>query len=323
MSTSVRNALGAVGLGLLAALFFTCTYVFNRAAATHGGDWAWTAALRYFITLPLLLPLVGRAGAARTWRALCAAPGPWLLWSGIGFVLFYLLLSFAADSGPSWLVAGTFQLTVVAGPLCAPLLYRDGRARVPTSVLATGALILVGVALMQVGASDGALDRHGWIAFVCVALSAFAYPLGNRGLLLHLERRGLDLGAAERVFGMTLASQPAWLAVAVWAGSRSGPPPVHQIGYAAGVALGAGVIATVVFFRATGRVRHEPTALAAVEAMQAAELLFAGVIGALWLHEPWMHGSELVGAALVTLGIVLFSRAAARAARDPDLHAIG
>ena len=51
-----RIALWAVAIALLSALFFTCTYVLNRAAATDGGHWAWTASLRYLITLPLMLP---------------------------------------------------------------------------------------------------------------------------------------------------------------------------------------------------------------------------------------------------------------------------
>ncbi|MEI2457252.1 multidrug resistance efflux transporter family protein [Lysobacter firmicutimachus] len=310
-----RHALWAVLIALASALFFTCTYVLNRAAATAGGHWAWTAALRYLFTLPMLLlamPLLG--GVKPVWKAIRAHPWPWLLWSGIGFVLFYVCLSYAAASGPSWLIAGTFQLTVIAGMLCAPFLYRDARARIPLPALLVGLLIVAGVLIMQFGHGGGRLDRAGWIALLCVAVSAFAYPLGNRGLLLHLERSGIELNATQRVFGMTLASQPLWWAVAAYAGVQAGAPPPGQLWLAAGVALGAGVIATVLFFQATGMVRNEPTALAAAEAMQAAEILFATVIGALWLGEAWPQGRTLAGACLVGVGIVMFSVVAARAA---------
>ncbi|WP_046658335.1 multidrug resistance efflux transporter family protein [Lysobacter capsici] len=310
-----RRALWAVLIALAAALFFTCTYVLNRAAANDGGHWAWTATLRYLLTLPMLLlvmPLLG--GVRPVWRAIRAHPGPWLLWSGIGFVLFYVCLSYAASSGPSWLIAATFQLTVIAGMLCAPLLYRDARAKVPWPALLIGAVIVAGVLLLQFGHGGGTLDRAGWIALICVAVSAVAYPLGNRGLLLHLEQAGIELNATQRVFGMTLASQPLWWALAVYAGVEAGAPPMGQVGLAAGVALSAGVIATVLFFQATGMVRNDPTALAAAEAMQAAEILFATVIGALWLGEAWPQGRALVGACVVMLGIVAFSVVAARAA---------
>jgi drug/metabolite transporter (DMT)-like permease len=321
-----RIALSAVAIALLSALFFTCTYVLNRAAATGGGHWAWTATLRYLITLPIMiLVMPWQGGMGPVWRAIRAHPGPWLLWSGIGFVLFYVLLSYAAASGPSWLVAGTFQLTVIAGMLCAPLLYRsskgpDARARIPLPALLAGVVVICGVLLMQVGYSGGRLDRDAWIALAAVAISAFAYPLGNRGLLLHLEREGIELNATQRVFGMTLASQPLWWAIAVVAFATTGAPPANQVLLAAGVALGAGVIATVLFFQATGMVRNDPTALAAAEAMQAAEILFATLIGVLWLGEAWPQGRALWGSAIVVAGIVAFSIVASRAAAG-DHHA--
>ena len=69
-----RRALAAIGIALLSALFFTLTYVLNRASANHGGHWAWTASLRYLITLPLLLPLMPwQGGIAPVWRAMRGA----------------------------------------------------------------------------------------------------------------------------------------------------------------------------------------------------------------------------------------------------------
>src|SRR5690606_39318126 len=106
--------------------------VLNRASASSGGHWAWVACLRYLITLPLMLPLMlVRGGTRPVLRAIAAHPWAWLRCAGIGFVLFYLMLSYAASSGPSWLVAGSFQFTVIAGLLCAPQLCRDQRIRMP------------------------------------------------------------------------------------------------------------------------------------------------------------------------------------------------
>ncbi len=310
-----RTVLLAVGIALASALFFTCTYVLNRAAAVEGGHWAWTAALRYLVTLPLLWPLMRwQGGAAPVLRAIAARPLPWLCWSAVGFVLFYAGLTYAAASGPSWLVAGTFQLTVIAGMLCSPFLYRDARARIPLPALGAGLVVVSGVLLMQFGHGGGSLDREGWIALGCVAVAAVAYPLGNRGLLLHLERSGETLNATQRVFGMTLASQPAWWALALFAVSASGWPSTSQLWLAVGVAAGAGIIATVLFFQATGMVRNDPTGLAAAEAMQAAEILFATLFGVLWLGEAWPRGRAAWGAVVVVAGIVVFSVVAARGA---------
>src|SRR5690606_6407618 len=113
--------------------------------------------------------------------------------------------------------------------------------------------------------------------------------------------------ASQRVFGMTLASQPLWLAIAAFAWYQAGVPSAEQVGLAAAVALSAGVIATILFFQATGMVRDNPVALGAAEAMQAAELLFATVLGVAFLHEAWPRGIAVWGAVLVVLGIVAFA----------------
>ena len=310
-----RHVLSAVGLSLLAALLFTSTYVLNHAVAVGGGHWAWTATLRYLFMLPLLLALMPwQGGVAPVWHAVRAAPAAWLGWSGVGFVLFYGLLSFAAASGPSWLVAGSFQMTVVAGMLCAPLLYHDARAHIPRAGFAVGVLIVAGVLLMQLGNARGALEPSAWVALACVLVSAFAYPLGNRGLLLHLERRGESLNATQRVFGMTLASQPAWWALALWAWTQAGPPSAAQIEAIFVVALVSGVAATILFFHASGMVRNNPTALGAVEAMQAAEVVFAALLGVAFFGEAWPRGQALLGVLLVVSGIVLFAWVVARQA---------
>lgn len=313
------KALLAVGLALCSALFFTLTYVLNRSLVTGGGHWAWAVILRYLLTLPMLavvLPLQGGLGDLP--RELRQHARPWLLWSAVGFVLFGIPLTWAASSGPSWLIAGSFQTTVLAGPLLAPLIYRGERARLAWRTLAIGALIVAGVFALQWGHAHGQLHAGDWLAIGAVVLSAFAYPLGNRQLLLHLEHGGNRINAVQRVFGMTLCSWPLWLLFAVIAWVTIGPPTWREALLAGGVALSSGTIATILFFRATDMVRSEPTALAAVEAMQAAELLFATLLGVLFLGEAWPHGYALFGALAIIVGIALFGWVSGRGAAGDD-----
>lgn len=313
------HALAAVGLALCSALFFTLTYVLNRSLVAGGGHWAWAVILRYLLTLPMLavvLPLQGGLGELP--RELRRHARPWLLWSSVGFVLFGVPLTWAASSGPSWLVAGSFQTTVLAGPLLAPLIYRDERRRLAWRTLALGALIVAGVFALQWGHAQGQLRAGDWLAIGAVVLSAFAYPLGNRQLLLHLEHCGTRINAVQRVFGMTLCSWPLWLAFAVVAWFTVGPPSLREALLAGGVALSSGTIATILFFRATDMVRREPTALAAVEAMQAAELLFATLLGVLLLGEAWPQGYAAFGALAIIVGIALFGWVSGRGAAGHD-----
>ena len=228
------------------------------------------------------------------------------------------MITVAASSGPAWLVAGSFQVTVLAGPLLAPLMYRDERRRLACRSLAIGALIVGGVFTLQWGHAHGGLHPGDWLAIGAVALAAFAYPLGNRGLLLHLEDSPAQLNAVQRVFGMTLCSWPLWLVFALFAWFTLGPPTLREAVLAGGVALSSGTIATVMFFRATDMVRREPHALAAVEAMQAAELLFATMLGVLFLGEGWPRGYALLGALAIMVGIALFGWFSGRSAAGDD-----
>jgi len=256
-------------------------------------------------------------------RELRRYPRTWLIWSSVGFVLFGIPLTWAASSGPSWLVAGSFQTTVLAGPLLAPLIYRDDRSSLAWRTLAIGALVVAGVFALQWGHAKGHLRAGDWLAIGAVVLSAFAYPLGNRKLLLHLEHAQVEppeshINAVQRVFGMTLCSWPLWLLFGLYAWLTIGPPTLREAWLAGGVALSSGTIATVMFFRATDMVRREPTALAAVEAMQAAELLFATLLGVLFLGEAWPHGYALFGALAIIVGIALFGWVSGRGAAGDD-----
>ncbi|UPG95999.1 multidrug resistance efflux transporter family protein [Luteibacter aegosomatissinici] len=314
------TALKAVAIALLSALFFTFTYVLNRAVVSGGGHWQWAVILRYLFTLPMLaavLPFKG--GLGKLPIELRSHPRTWLIWSTVGFVLFGVPLTWAATSGPSWLVAGSFQMTVLAGPLMAPFIYGDERARWHIGSLAIGALIVGGVMLLQFGHAHGGLDASAWLAVGAVAFAAFAYPLGNRKILLHLERTGTKLGPVQRVFGMTLASWPLWLVLAAVTLATIGPPTPREALLAAGTALSSGAIATILFFHATELVGRQPTALAAVEAMQAAELLLATVIGVLFLHESFPDAVSGLGAVGIIVGIALFAWVSGRegVAKDP------
>jgi drug/metabolite transporter (DMT)-like permease len=313
------SALPAIILGLSSALFFTMTYVLNRNMAAAGGSWAWSASLRYFLMVPLMSVLVAVHGGWPSLRAeLRRHPREWLLWGGVGFGVFYSFLTVSADYGPSWLIAGSFQISAIAGPLLSPFIYTDERRRIPVKAVAVGSLIIVGVLVMQLGHFHLAMPASAWLALLFVVLSAFAYPLGNRRLMLHLEREGVSLDASQRVLGMTLGSLPVWLGVAAYGYARVGWPPAGQVLQSAGVAVSSGVIATTLFFRATHMTANNPVGLAAVEATQATELLFALLLGVLFLGEPWPSAFSLVGAGIIVVGMVLYSRISVSAELEPS-----
>jgi drug/metabolite transporter (DMT)-like permease len=294
----------AMGLGVLSALFFSVSFVVNHGMALGGGAWEWSASLRFLISLPIVAVVVGLRGGVRpVLAALRAAPGRWVLWSTVGFGLFYAPICFAAQSSPGWVVASTWQVTIVCGMLLAPLLYRDERRRVPRIALLLSGVVLVGVVLTVLEAPGGITwSVAGGIAAVLVA--AVAYPVGNRATM-DLAGDGLD--TFQRLLAMSLASLPCWVLLSVAGGVRAGLPDGGQLASTAVVAVCSGVIATALFFAATRRVRDDPLHLAAVEATQAAEVVFVAVAEPLVLATAPPGPLAWIGIAVITAGVLGYS----------------
>jgi drug/metabolite transporter (DMT)-like permease len=293
--------LAAMGIGLVAALLFSTSFVLNRSVQVGGGAWEWTASLRYLMTLPLLAVIVAaRGGIAPVVAALRARPLAWLGWSTVGFGLFYAPLAFAVTSSPGWLLAGAWQLTILAGIVLAPLLYRDHRAVIPRRAVAGAVVVLSGVALTQAG-HIGAVGAHALLAGVLpVLVAACAYPAGNRKTM---EVAGGELDTWQRILAMTIASLPFWLALSTAGLVRAGTPHADQLAQCAIVALVGGLLATALFFAATARVRHHPARLAAVEATQSCEVVFAAALEVALLGIAFPSPLAWCGIALIVGGI--------------------
>ncbi len=269
----------AVWIGVAASFFFASSFVLNRLMEVGGGYWVWSGSLRYLFMVPLLGILVlFRKEWAPVWRELRRQPLKWLLWSTVGFGLFYAPLCASAIFAPAWLTAAGFQFTIVAGMLLSPLFFFTypsakgpirQRGRIPRSALIIALIMLIGIGLMQI---EQAQDGGGsWQGIALIILAAVAYPLGNRKMMEVCDGR---LNAFQRTLGMSIASLPFWFVLSLFGWVQNGAPSGGQIGQSFLVALFSGVVATVLFFGATDQARSHPAQLAAVEATQALEVVF-------------------------------------------------
>jgi drug/metabolite transporter (DMT)-like permease len=290
-------------LGLLASFFFAFTFLLNRSMHLSGGSWIWSASLRYLFTFPIFALLVWRtSGFARVHAAIRRAPLRWLVWSTVGFGLFYAPISFAGDHGESWLIAATWQITIVMGLLLSPLFHK----RIAVKNLGAAAIILVGVFLLQL--NNIVHFRLDSVAqtLLPILVAAVAYPLGNRKMMALCPP---EVGTMERVYGMTLCSLPFWVLLALYGLFTRGLPSVSQAVQSLGVAVLSGVIATLLFFRATDLVRQSQRQLAVVESTQSFEVLFTLLGGVLLLQDAPPDKFGWVGVGLIVLGMVLSSLA--------------
>lgn len=302
-------------LGILSALFFSSTFVLNRAMGLAGGHWVWTASLRYgymllFICIWLLL--TGRTVLVRESISEYKRNLPfWSAAGGIGFGVFYALLSFSSSHAPGWVVATAWQSTILASPLVLVLFGR----RVPARGVLFSALVFVGIVQVVVSQAQALPLRQLMLGTLPVMGAAVAFPLGNqlvwearysyRGWLPKIESPVMD-DSIGRVLLLVLGSVPFWLGLILV--TQPPLPTTGQLINTATVAILSGVVATSLFLHA----RHYATnayQLSAVDATQGAEVLFSLLGEVVFLRGQLPGVAGIAGILLTVAGLVLYALA--------------
>jgi drug/metabolite transporter (DMT)-like permease len=300
-------------LGLAAGMFFSATFILNRAMSLEGGHWYWSASLRYLDMAVLLgagLFLV--KGGAYFRRILAEFHKHWAFWvmsGSIGFGGFYALICFAADHSPGWVVAATWQLTIIASLFVLMLFGRT----FPGKVWAYSAVVFSGVLLINISRIETEHAAALLLGASPVLLAAFLYPLGNQ-LVWEAKhgRRGLPRVDAAlldnpfvKVFLLSLGSLPFWALLYPFTGAPR--PTGIQFFNVALVALFSGVIATSLFLAARNSA-GDASQLAAVDATQSSEVLFALAGEVIFLQASLPSLMQLTGILIACAGLVAYVR---------------
>lgn len=294
-------------IGIISALFFAFTFILNHTMELDGGSWLWSASLRYFFMLPFLIIIVlWRKGSSTLIAEMKRKPVDWFVWSFVGFVLFYAPLTFAAAYGPGWLVSGTWQFTIVAGVLLAPLFMTASGARfkIPRASFFISCFIMLGIVFIQIPSVSSSSLTNLLLGSLPVLIAAFAYPLGNRKMMALV---GTRVDTFQRILGMTIMSMPAWIVMAIIALSTVGLPSTSQVTNSFFVAVTSGIIATTLFFIATENSRDNQGKLAAVEATQSTEVLFVIIGEMILLQVAAPQMIAIIGVIIITIGMLLHS----------------
>jgi drug/metabolite transporter (DMT)-like permease len=278
-----------------------------------GGHWAWSASLRYaymivFLTAWLLVTR-GPQTVAGTLALFFRHPVFWIAAGTIGFGGFYALICFSADYAPGWIVATTWQFTIIATLV---VLTGFGR-RFPLRIWSFSTIVFVGVFMVNVSQA-GAVETAELInGALPVLIAAFCYPIGNQ--LVWEARNGHsrlpDIRAPElehpfaKVLLMSLGSVPFWcLLVAL---NAPPPPGGGQIMNTALVALFSGVMATSLFLYARNESKTG-SQLAAVDATQSSEVIFALAGEVLIIGAALPNTVGVLGILITAAGLMLFLR---------------
>ncbi len=300
-----------IAIGLLSGLFFSTTFILNRLMSLEGGHWVWSASLRYAYMILLLLgavPLFQGKGAVRNILALFGRH--WLFWTisgSIGFGGFYSLLCFSADHAPGWIVATTWQLTIIASLVVLVCFGRSFPKRVWLfSLIVFAGVLMVNWSHFKTGHLQGLLGGA-----LPVLMAAFCYPIGNQ-LVWEAQNGNRYLPRIQspylenpfnKVLLLSLGSLPFWCLLVGLAAPAL--PSTGQVVNTALVAIFSGICATSLFLYARSRSRRA-SELAAVDATQSSEVVFALIGEILLLQAPMPTAMAVAGVVLVFAGLALF-----------------
>ncbi len=300
-----------IAIGLLAGLFFSATFILNRLMSLEGGHWVWSASLRYAYMIILLLGwLIFSRGVGTSGRLLRYFLRHWKFWviaGSIGFGGFYSLICFSADYAPGWVVATTWQFTIIATLV---VLLCFGKS-FPTRTWLFSFIVFAGVLFVNLSQMNKADTGDLLLGAIPVLVAAFCYPIGNQ-LVWEAgkgNRRLPDIkspfleNSFHKVLLLSLGSVPFWL---ILVGITWPPPPSRgQLINTALVAIFSGICATSLFLFARSKSKRA-SELAAVDSTQSSEVIFAMIGEIILLGAPLPDSIALAGVAAVLSGLALF-----------------
>ena len=304
-------------LGIISGAFFSTTFVLNELMSVQGGHWLYSATLRYFfMILFLALILFFQGGFKRLREVLNLFFENYIFWtiSGtVGFGFFYALICFAADFSPAWVIAASWQFTIVA-TLFVLLFF--GKV-FPKKIWFFSSIIFIGVCLVNLSHIDNFNISIFIYGAIPVLIASFCYPLGNQLIWESQNGTGsnkistkipyikspLLKNSFNKVMLLCLGSIPFWIVLLLFI--QPSFPSSSQVLNSSLVALFSGVIATTIFLYARGLAK-DSNEIAAVDSTQASEVIFAIFGSFLLFGTIYINSISIIGLILIMLGLFLF-----------------
>lgn len=299
-------------IGLLAAAFFSATFLINRAISLDGGHWYWSASLRFVFTVLFLslgfIVFKGFNYFKNILKEYIENFRFWTISGTIGFGFFYSFLCYSADFSPAWVVATTWQMTILASLFVLAMFGKKLSKRVWFFTF----VIFLGVTLVNLSHFDMNNLEALFLGFFPVLVAAFSYPIGNQMVWEEKKKREekkentkILKNAFIKVFLLTLGSFPFW--IILYFITQPDAPSSGQYISVAMVSLLSGVIATSLFLYARN---HADTTnkLILVDATQSGEVFFALFGEVLFLGAAFPNITGWMGLLLTLAGLYFLTK---------------
>ena len=308
------NTLYILLISLLAAMFFSATFLINRSISIDGGHWYWSGALRFFFTLVLMsIVIILFKGSDFLKKILLDYKNNFIFWNiagTLGFGVFYSMICFASDFSPAWMVATTWQLTIIAS-LFVLAFYGQ---KLSKKIWFFTVLIFIGICLVNFSAFNIDEFKTLIIGFVAVLIAAFAYPIGNQMVWEKKKKREETKSdkievlnnAFSKVFLLTLGSFPLWIVLFFVLGIDF-LPSSGQISNVIMISFLSGVVGGSLFLYARSKANTSKKIMM-VDACQSGEVIFTLIGEIIFLNLAIPGILAFAGVVITIIGLIAITK---------------
>ncbi|WP_234041779.1 multidrug resistance efflux transporter family protein [Persicirhabdus sediminis] len=228
----------------------------------------------------------------------------WCIAGCIGYGAFYTLQCYAITKAPGWMVATTWQFTIVASLFVLAGFGKKLHKQVWLGVI----VVFIGIVLVNLASSQADSLGVALLAAVPVLIASFCYPFGNQLVWeAKVGRLGLPTLDPEvvrnpfaKVMLLAFGALPLWVVLYFFV--DVGVPSSSQLLNVSVVALLSGVLGTGIFLYARNEAKTA-NELGLVDATQASAMIFALIGEILFLGAEVPPLASIVGIVIVIAGL--------------------
>ena len=299
-------------IGLLSSLFFTVTFLVNRSISLEGGHWFYSGGLRLIYAIVLFsigfIVFKGFSYFKLIIKEYLNNLKFWTIAGTIGFGFFYSLLCYSAAFSPAWIVATTWQITIISSLF---ILTFFGK-KISKKIWFYTIFIFLGIVLVNISYFDINNIKTLLLGSVPVLIASFCYPLGNQMVWEEKHKRKehkKDLGIIDnsfvKVFLLTLGSFPFWI-ILYFLSDPVSPNSSQYIGVAI-ITIISGIIATSLFLYARSNA-NTSSKLMLVDSTQSSQVLFALSGEMIFFNATFPNLVGVIGILMTIMGLVLITK---------------
>lgn len=299
-------------IGLLSALFFSTTFLINRAISLDGGHWYFSGSLRFLYTLIFLslgfIVFKGFAYYKKIIKEYIENFRFWTISGTIGFGFFYSLICYASDFSAAWLVATTWQTTILASLFVLSFFGN----KLSKKIWIYTFFIFLGVTLVHISHYEISDYKTLLLGILPVLIAAFFYPFGNQ-LVWEEKKKRKELNkdielinnTFVKVFLLCLGSFPIW--IILYFTTDAIAPSENQYLSVALLAFFSGIIASSLFLYARSKA-NTSSKIILVDSTQSGEFFFALLGEMIFLNLAFPNEIGLLGIFITVISLILLAR---------------